>query len=390
MESIRIAENIVQMTQEGQLMPTCLTALTGPDGLLLVDTGQRVGEEELRTAVANLGFEVPAFIINTHASLGNVGGNGAFGASPTILAHRGTRELMRGDSHLLAELPPEALPDIEIDGPMTLHFNGEEIRIVPMPGSHTPTDMIVHFVHAGVACVGDIYPGRFFPFSGLGGKAYEFPRVLREVAELLPAGTKLLYGHQPGPGSVDDFAEIIEMAEETIPSIRAGVEAGKDRQTLLDEGLPERWKHLDRPGASARGWIFYLFNDLSAPQPEQPSVLRPLYEAWKKDGTGEAIAAKFESLVAEGLDVDPAYERDLLRLGYWLLREQASPADAVAVFTLWGERYPESWNAFDSLAEGYVGLGKKELAIANYRKSLELNPDNENGKTELGKLGVEV
>ena len=35
-----------------------------------------------------------------------------------------------------------------------------------------------------------------------------------------------------------------------------------------------------------------------------------------------------------------------------------------------------------------MNLGENELAIKNYQKSLEMNPNNENGKDKLKKLGV--
>lgn len=54
------------------------------------------------------------------------------------------------------------------------------------------------------------------------------------------------------------------------------------------------------------------------------------------------------------------------------------------------EMYPESWNVYDSLGEGYMNDEQKELAIKNYEKSLELNPDNENGKAMLRRLGIEL
>ena len=37
---------------------------------------------------------------------------------------------------------------------------------------------------------------------------------------------------------------------------------------------------------------------------------------------------------------------------------------------------------WDSLGEAYMEKGQHDLAIENYRKSLELNPDNENA-TEM-------
>jgi Flp pilus assembly protein TadD len=45
--------------------------------------------------------------------------------------------------------------------------------------------------------------------------------------------------------------------------------------------------------------------------------------------------------------------------------------------------FPGSWNAFDSLGESYMKAGQKQLAIANYKKSLELKPANDNAKEKL-------
>jgi tetratricopeptide (TPR) repeat protein len=50
------------------------------------------------------------------------------------------------------------------------------------------------------------------------------------------------------------------------------------------------------------------------------------------------------------------------------------------------EEFPTSWNAFDSYAEGLMIEGQKELAIKNYKQSLELNPDNTNAKEQIVKL----
>jgi tetratricopeptide (TPR) repeat protein len=72
-------------------------------------------------------------------------------------------------------------------------------------------------------------------------------------------------------------------------------------------------------------------------------------------------------------------------LGYGFLRAKKLP-EAIAYFKLNVELYPKSFNVYDSLAEAYMANGDKELAIANYRKSLELNPGNGNATVMLKKL----
>ena len=49
---------------------------------------------------------------------------------------------------------------------------------------------------------------------------------------------------------------------------------------------------------------------------------------------------------------------------------------------------PNAWNVYDSLAEAYMANGEKDLAIANYKKSLELNPNNASAVAALKKAGL--
>jgi imidazolonepropionase-like amidohydrolase len=79
-------------------------------------------------------------------------------------------------------------------------------------------------------------------------------------------------------------------------------------------------------------------------------------------------------------------ERDRNRRGYELLNHGRID-DAIAVFKENADKFPDSANAWDSLAEAYMKAGQKELAIANYKKALELNRHNENAKEMLRKLG---
>jgi tetratricopeptide (TPR) repeat protein len=80
-------------------------------------------------------------------------------------------------------------------------------------------------------------------------------------------------------------------------------------------------------------------------------------------------------------------EASLNALGYSLIEEH--PHDAVAIFALNAEQFPQSGNAWDSLAEGYLKTGDRARAVENYRKSLELAPDNDNAREKLRELGAD-
>ena len=80
-------------------------------------------------------------------------------------------------------------------------------------------------------------------------------------------------------------------------------------------------------------------------------------------------------------------ENQMNRLGYQLLRLKRVK-DAIAVFKQNTVDFPQGYNTWDSLAEGYMIDGDKESAIKYYKKSLELNPDNTNAVQKLKELNA--
>ena len=76
---------------------------------------------------------------------------------------------------------------------------------------------------------------------------------------------------------------------------------------------------------------------------------------------------------------------ELNTVGYQLM-QMKKVADAIEVFKLNVEVYPEAFQTYERLGEAYAVNGNKELAIANYKKSLELNPKNINARAGLAKL----
>ncbi|HKO95760.1 MAG TPA: serine hydrolase [Pyrinomonadaceae bacterium] len=108
------------------------------------------------------------------------------------------------------------------------------------------------------------------------------------------------------------------------------------------------------------------------------------YELLLIGKTAEAIAA-YQQIKKDKPDNQTVSEGRLNGIGYTLMSQKKLP-EAIAILKLNAELYPQSANVYDSLGEAYMTIGDKELAIANYKKSLELNPKNANGAAMLKKL----
>ncbi|HLW86189.1 MAG TPA: serine hydrolase [Candidatus Sulfotelmatobacter sp.] len=102
-------------------------------------------------------------------------------------------------------------------------------------------------------------------------------------------------------------------------------------------------------------------------------------------GGADAAVARYRELKRtnpSGYNFD---ESALNQLGYMVLGKGRN-ADAIAIFKLNVEEYPKSGNVYDSLAEAYAKDGQKQLAIANYRKSIELDPKNQGAADKIKQL----
>jgi dienelactone hydrolase len=71
--------------------------------------------------------------------------------------------------------------------------------------------------------------------------------------------------------------------------------------------------------------------------------------------------------------------------GFELMADRHLP-EAIDLFKLNVEIYPDSGDAFNSLGQAYMESGQKQLAVESYKKSLEKDPMNENAKEKLKEL----
>jgi len=115
-----------------------------------------------------------------------------------------------------------------------------------------------------------------------------------------------------------------------------------------------------------------------------PSLIELLQAAYQRGGI-EAAVESYEVYRSDSAHRFVNTERPMNEAGYFLLGE-GLVTEAIQIFRLNVEAYPESGNVYDSLGEAYMEAGEKELAIDNYEKALEMAPDNTNAIMMLEKL----
>lgn len=98
----------------------------------------------------------------------------------------------------------------------------------------------------------------------------------------------------------------------------------------------------------------------------------------------EAAIARYRQM-RQWYPADAFRERTLNTLGYEQLRAKRTQ-EAISLFKLNVEMFPESSNVHDSLGEAYMAHGERDAAIASYRRSLALDPGNANAAGMLAKL----
>jgi len=118
-----------------------------------------------------------------------------------------------------------------------------------------------------------------------------------------------------------------------------------------------------------------------------PSIAGPMLKTIMEKDVPSAIR-KYYELKSTQPDAYDFSEEELNSLAYKLF-QMKKLKEAIEVLKLNVDVYPESFSAYDHVAEAYMTNGDKELAIKNYEKSLDLNRFNWNAVEKLKTLRKE-
>jgi CubicO group peptidase (beta-lactamase class C family) len=250
---------------------------------------------------------------------------------------------------------------------------------------------------------------------GSGGKGYR--NVIEDFPQFMRAGAGI-------NSNVGELASWLIALQSGRLLAAASVER-LWQPTSLNDGKPAPWAlgwptigrdaHRAVAGIGGARSAFYVYpndglavvilSNLAGGQPEQlidtvagfylPSLRQQRGGAYaahllrKQAASGgfDGLDKKLEAIRRQHGLPEPT-EDDLNAWGYRLLGRQ-QPKQAIAVFQLGVQLYPQGANGHDSLAEACEADGAKALAVTHYRRSLELDPGNTHAVARLRVLAAE-
>jgi len=240
----------------------------GTDGILIVDDQYAPLADKIKAALKTLGEGKLKFILNTHWHEDHTSGNAVFGPDAPIIAHTNVRkrlaEGMNLPNRVTRPAPKEALPVITFDHSLSVHFNGEDIRVIHVPSGHTDGDSVIYFPSVNVVHMGDLFFVDRFPFVDLasGGDVEGYTKNVGDVLARLPAGAKIIPGHGP-LANAEDLKRFHNMLVTTTDIVRKKIAAGKMVSEIQSEGLQEEWKSWGSGFIKQDVWLATIFASLS-------------------------------------------------------------------------------------------------------------------------------
>jgi glyoxylase-like metal-dependent hydrolase (beta-lactamase superfamily II) len=433
----RLSEKVLVLKPGKYQITTPLTiALATSKGIVVVDTNlsPRIAAELRKIIEREFGRKDFIYVINTHHHIDHTDGNQVFpeatfvghancpqqmrqamAGMQTTIARQGdrkarlendlksmdaesdqakqTRELIYLINIMLEDFEKDltlVTPTMTFDDRLTLRLGDMTFEMIYYGAAHTDNNIFVYVPEEELLLVGDQYaPGSLAMF--LPGSRIDVPRWI-EVLDAFLDGEKPVK-HVVGGHQMLSRDELL-CRRDYIKTLWEGVVAASNEGLNL-AAVKERLS-LEKDFSFLTKYGF----DLERVRNEHIANIEDFWAQLKKSAALELEALIEEKGIEQALSEyhkniksNNDYlinENEFNALGYRLLRAQKT-REAIEVFKLNTETFPQSWNVWDSLGEACWRARDLETAVKYYEKSLELNPDNENGRNAISTIrGLEL
>jgi len=210
----------------------------GDDGLLLIDAQDEPEVPRLQARIAQISSKPVRRVINTHWHLDHVGGNATFAKQgAVIVGHDNTRKrLMTEQPNPLGRatqraFPAEFWPTITFKDSVSLHFNGEDIDVLHLPGGHTDADTVMLFRQANVLFAEAVFNNTNYTRVDLrGGSIDGMIAAYDKLLPMLDDKVKIV----PGRGPIGTKRDLADYREVMIALRDRITRLIKDGKTLME------------------------------------------------------------------------------------------------------------------------------------------------------------
>jgi glyoxylase-like metal-dependent hydrolase (beta-lactamase superfamily II) len=441
-----LAPGVVRIWAGDHISSTAVCAIATRKGIVVIDSTDipRLDKTFRQVIARELGRSDFTTLINTHGHGDHTNGNGVY-SDCQIIAHETVPAMMQenfsnmpqgltwkeeniqrqqaiidsdkssaeqkaaaGESIIISKLgiefiksnPKPTLPGKTFKDKLVLDFGDTTLELLQSGGTHTRSDIFIFVPQKKILFTGDMMadkwltdtPGCLATFAVRTGTAEDFPILFKNWQSLIDRQaeiTQYIPGHWNGELSFDGFQKRFEYAKTMVGSIKTLVHDKGDFNHFVGEHtLAGRFPQLvNSPGLTNQGHqmtinhLYVLFSGRIS-----------LGDAIQRLLQGDRFAAEFDRLKQDVLKSRDRYffnEAEINNVAYFIMQQLKKPDEAMKLFELNVELFPDSWNTYDSLGEACHSKGDKQKALKLYRKSVELNPANENGKKIIGQLEKE-
>lgn len=396
----------VLVVHSGKIYFDQVICLASSKGLIMIDTGiapSRTAEYR-KIIERELGRKDFIYVINTHFHFDHTSGNQVF-KDAVIIGHESTpdhmrqfeagrqnfvemrktrliqlenqlqsvdlaseqaqrfRDLIANSRIMIDDLENNFVltpPNLTFNDRMTLHLGDLTLKLIYFgEGRHMGDDIIIHCPEEKLLFTGDLfYKGSMqLAFS----PQFEAPRWIEVLNEVLENEDEVEFVFDTHNSRMPE--EFLSLWRDYLVDIWQNLNSAKD------EGLDfaavqnrfsfdNKFSYLTKSGLNADllkrnhqnnlRFVWYKINDTQ-------SAAQVLRQVILDSGTKAAVE-KYQAMKSVPEDKFYFDEAEFNRLGYQLLG-QNKVKEAIEIFKMNVEMYPDSWNVYNSLGEGYMNDG---------------------------------
>ncbi len=266
-QTLKVADGIYMLLGSGGNIGVSV----GGDGILLIDTQFAELMEKIKAAIAEIDKGPIRIVLNTNWHYDHAYGNEPLGKSGAlIMAHENTRMRMTREQNYpdfdmkMPALPEAALPSVTFTDSLTLHFNGEEIRVTHIEKAHSDADIVIYFKKANVIHTGDLYFTALYPYIDVshGGSIDGMIAAAERISGMIDENTKIIPGHGP-LSNMEELKTYRDMLVTIRDRIKKQIEEGKTLEEVIASKPTAEFDKDPMPAVQPDMFVTIVYKDLS-------------------------------------------------------------------------------------------------------------------------------